>query len=62
MRITAPPVDGAANDALLQFLAAELGLSRADLTLLSGEGGRSKVVSARGITPEQVAHRLGVAG
>ena len=62
VRITAPPVDGVANDALLQFLASVLGLSRADLTLLTGKGGRSKVVSARGITPEQAAHRLGVEG
>ena len=41
---------------------AALGLSRSDLTLLTGAGGRSKVVSARGITPEQAAHRLGVGG
>ena len=62
VRITAPPVDGAANDALIQFLAAALGLSRADVTLLTGQGSRSKVVSARGITPAEAAHRLGVGG
>lgn len=62
VRITAPPVDGAANDALLRFLAASLGLSRSDVTLLTGEGSRSKVVSARGITPSEAAHRLGVGG
>lgn len=62
VRITAPPVDGAANAALLQFLASALGLSRAHITLLAGEGSRSKVVSVRGITPEQAAHRLGVGG
>lgn len=62
VRITAPPVDGAANAALIQFLAAALGLSRSDVTLLTGEGSRSKVVSARGISPEEAAHRLGVGG
>jgi len=60
IRITAPPVDGAANEALIQFLARALGLLRSDLTLLTGEGSRSKVVSARGITPAEAAHRLGV--
>jgi len=62
IRLTAPPVDGAANDGLIQFLADRLGVGRSDLTLVSGAGNRSKVVSARGITPEQVAHRLGVGG
>ena len=62
IRITAPPVDGAANEALVQFLARALGLSRSDLIVLTGEGSRSKVVSARGITPDEAAHRLGVGG
>ena len=62
IRLTAPPVDGAANDALIQFLAGALGVPRSDLALVSGAGSRSKVVSARGITPEQVAQRLGIGG
>jgi len=62
IRLTAPPVEGAANDALILFLARALGVSRSDLALVSGAGSRSKVVSARGITPEQVAQRLGVGG
>jgi uncharacterized protein len=62
VRITAPPVDGAANDALIRFLAGALGLSRSDVTVLTGEGSRSKVVSVRGITPGDAAHRLGVGG
>lgn len=62
MRITAPPVDGAANDALIRFLAEILQVSRADVTLAAGEGSRSKAVSVRGITPDVAAHRLGVAG
>ena len=62
IRITAPPVDGAANEALIQVLARALGLSRSDINLLAGEGSRSKIVSARGITPDEAAHRLGVGG
>ena len=62
IRLTAPPVDGAANDALIVFLAGELGLARSDLTLVSGSSSRSKVVSARGITPAEAAQRLRVEG
>jgi uncharacterized protein (TIGR00251 family) len=62
VRITAPPVDGAANDALIRFLARTLGVSRPDVTVLAGHGSRSKVVSVRGITLEEAAHRLGVGG
>lgn len=62
IRLTAPPVDGAANEALILFLAGELGMARSDLTLVSGQSSRSKVVSARGITPAEAAHRLRVGG
>jgi hypothetical protein len=60
IRLTAPPVDGAANDALIQFLADELGVARSELTLVSGGSSRSKVVLARGITPAEAATRLRV--
>ena len=43
VRLMAPPVDGAANDALLRFLAARLDLPRSALTLVSGHTGRTKV-------------------
>ena len=60
IRLTAPPVDGAANDALIQFLAGELGVARSELALVSGGSSRSKVVLARGITPAEAAARLRV--
>jgi uncharacterized protein len=60
IRLTAPPVDGAANDALIQFLAGELGVARSELALVSGASSRSKVVLARGITPAEAATRLRV--
>ena len=44
VRLRAPPVDGAANDALVIFLAGELGLSRREVRIVSGHGSRSKVV------------------
>ncbi len=42
IRITAPPVDGKANDCLIRFLAKQFGVPRSRITLLSGEKGRSK--------------------
>ncbi|MBL0914039.1 MAG: DUF167 domain-containing protein [Sphingopyxis sp.] len=44
VRVTAPPADGAANDASLALLAAALDLPRRDLTLLRGETARIKLI------------------
>jgi uncharacterized protein (TIGR00251 family) len=44
VRLLAPPVDGAANEALLTFLAERLHLSRRSLTLIQGANARQKVV------------------
>jgi hypothetical protein len=49
LRVTAPPADGAANDAVLALLAAALGRPRRDLTLLRGATGRIKLIA---ITPD----------
>ena len=60
VRLTAPPVDGAANEALLRFLAARLDLSRSALTLISGHTGRNKTVAVTGVSGEEVGRRLGL--
>jgi uncharacterized protein len=52
--LTAPPVDGEANAALIAWLAKRLGVSKRDVTLVQGETGRSKVVEARGVQPADV--------
>jgi uncharacterized protein len=44
IRLTAPPVDGAANEALIRFIAAELGLPQRAVRIVSGFGSRNKVV------------------
>jgi hypothetical protein len=44
VRLTAPPVDGRANAALIAFLAELFGVSRSCVTLLAGETGRAKRV------------------
>jgi len=44
VRITAPPVDGAANDHLIGFLAREFGVSRSRVSLVRGHSSRDKAV------------------
>ncbi len=60
LRLTAPPVDGAANEALTRFLAARLGVPRSAVKLVSGRTGRTKVVTVSGVTVEEAAKRLGM--
>lgn len=54
IRLSAPPVDGAANDALVDFLASVFNVPRRDVRILAGESARSKVVEIRGITEHAV--------
>jgi uncharacterized protein (TIGR00251 family) len=60
VRLTAPPVDGAANDALVRFLATRLEVARSAVTLVSGRAGRMKVIEVDGLSAEQAALRLGL--
>jgi uncharacterized protein (TIGR00251 family) len=48
LRLVAPPVDGAANEALIAFLAKTLSLRKADITIRSGETGRVKILHLAG--------------
>lgn len=48
IRLRAPPVDGAANEELIRFLAELLGIRRDDISLMSGATGRSKRLFVRG--------------
>ncbi|HEV2617433.1 MAG TPA: DUF167 domain-containing protein [Candidatus Acidoferrales bacterium] len=52
--VTAPPVDGRANDAVRRMLAARLNVSVSAVKILSGEKSRTKRVEVRGVTPAQV--------
>jgi uncharacterized protein (TIGR00251 family) len=61
IRLAAPPVDDAANEALVRFLAEELGLPRGAVQLLRGSTSRHKVVFLRGLNPAEARERLGVA-
>jgi uncharacterized protein (TIGR00251 family) len=58
IRLTAPPVDGAANDALVRFLAERLEVPRSAVRIEGGATSRSKVVAVDGIGPETATRRL----
>ena len=60
VRLRAPPVDGAANDALLRLLASRLEIPRSAMTLVSGQTARTKVVALHGVSAEEVGRRLGL--
>lgn len=49
VRLQAPPVDGAANEALVEFLAESLGVPRRMVEIVSGASSRTKVVEVAGI-------------
>jgi len=53
VRLHAPPVDGAANDALVDFLASELGIARRAVTIVSGHSSRGKIVQLDGVSAER---------
>ncbi|MDR2613060.1 MAG: DUF167 domain-containing protein [Deltaproteobacteria bacterium] len=56
--LTAPPVDGRANRALLRFLAKALDVRAGDMEIATGLSARSKTVSIEGMDGEEAAARL----
>ena len=57
VHVTAPPVDGLANEALLRLLAECLDLPRRDLRLVSGASSRQKIVAVDGVGRESIVAR-----
>jgi uncharacterized protein (TIGR00251 family) len=60
IRLQAPPVDGKANETLIEFLAEMLGIPQRQITILAGQTSRQKRLGLQGITAEQVEIRLGI--
>ncbi len=58
IQLTAPPVDGAANEALVAFLSNVLRVPKRDVEIASGKTAREKVVSVSSLSPEEVEARL----
>jgi uncharacterized protein len=58
IKVTAPPVDAAANQALVEFLAGKLNCSRGKVELLRGQTSRHKTILLHGFKPEEILQRL----
>jgi uncharacterized protein (TIGR00251 family) len=58
LKLTAPPVEGKANRACIDFLAALLGVRRSALAITAGEKSRKKTVTVTGLVPGELEERL----
>ena len=54
VRVSSPPLDGAANAELIKFLAKILGVAKADVQIVSGQTSKTKRVQITGVTAEQL--------
>lgn len=60
VKITAPPVEGKANEELVEFLADLLDIPKRQIEILKGETGRHKTVEIWGLTEVELRQRLGI--
>ena len=58
--LKAPPIEGAANEALIDLLAERLGVRRSQVEIVAGLKSRVKMISVTGLTPAEVQERLGL--
>ena len=58
LALTAPPVEGRANEACIAFLADVLNVPRSSVTIAAGENSRNKVIRVRGLTAARVEEVL----
>ena len=56
--LTAPPVEGRANEACIEFFANLLDVPRSSVTIAAGQNSRNKVIRVAGLSAEQVRQRL----
>jgi len=59
IRVNAPPVEGAANEACRGFLAEKLGVPKTNIEIIRGRGGRNKQVRVTGVKKELILDLLG---
>ena len=60
IRIAAPPVDRAANVALVEFLAERLGVRKSSVRVVSGHASRRKVIEIDGVDTATIRSSLGI--
>jgi uncharacterized protein len=59
LSLTAPPVEGRANEACIEFLANLLEVPRSSVTIASGENSRRKVIRVKGLSADELRKRIG---
>jgi len=57
--LTAPPIEGRANEACIEFCAGLLDVPRSSVTIASGQTSRRKVIRVAGLAAEEIRKRLG---
>jgi uncharacterized protein len=60
LRITAPPVEGKANEACIALLAELLVVKKGQVAIVAGHSSRTKTVAIKGVTAAEIAARLAV--
>jgi len=60
LSLTAPPIDGRANDACIEFFSKLLNVPRSSITIASGQTSRTKVVRVAGLSAEEIRKRIGI--
>jgi uncharacterized protein len=60
VRVTAPPVDGKANAALVKLIAKQAGIARGRATIVRGQRSRDKLVRVEGIGEAELRRALGL--
>lgn len=58
VRLTSPPVEGAANSLLIEFMAKRLGVSRSKVEIVAGEKSRHKTLKIEGLSKAEAATSL----
>jgi len=53
VKVTAPPIEGKANEALIRFLAKEFGISSSCIQILKGHRSREKTLKILGLDPQE---------
>jgi len=56
--VHAPPVDGKANQALIELIAKRLGMAKSSVSIISGASSRNKIIRIEGIKTEEAIARL----
>jgi uncharacterized protein (TIGR00251 family) len=60
VRVTAPPIDGRANDAALRLVAKQLRLPKTSVRIVRGHRSRDKVIEIEGVEPAALREKLGL--